>query len=214
MRRISFASYITNNAGHKCRNRGVGLSALTGKHVTIRASAALNSPQGWRPLQLYSGIWCSEDGVVSVREVEKRWDDGSRDTGSGLFWLAPRRRAISHSGQIFESLQPPTLTLALGLRLAHNTLTHTNKLRNPYFYELRHFHDPHAHASHFAKQSNDFTHHHTEEEQRHTHNMSLTNCRFYEEKYPEVESFVMVNVKQIAEMGAYVKLLEYGASRV
>jgi translation initiation factor 2 subunit 1 len=40
--------------------------------------------------------------------------------------------------------------------------------------------------------------------------MSLTNCRFYEEKYPEVESFVMVNVKQIAEMGAYVKLLEYG----
>lgn len=43
-------------------------------------------------------------------------------------------------------------------------------------------------------------------------NMSLTNCRFYEEKYPEVESFVMVNVKQIAEMGAYVKLLEYGTS--
>lgn len=42
--------------------------------------------------------------------------------------------------------------------------------------------------------------------------MSLTNCRFYEEKYPEVESFVMVNVKQIAEMGAYVKLLEYGKS--
>jgi translation initiation factor 2 alpha subunit (eIF-2alpha) len=42
--------------------------------------------------------------------------------------------------------------------------------------------------------------------------MSLTNCRFYEEKYPEVESFVMVNVKQIAEMGAYVKLLEYGES--
>ena len=40
--------------------------------------------------------------------------------------------------------------------------------------------------------------------------MSLTNCRFYEEKYPEIESFVMVNVKQIAEMGAYVKLLEYG----
>lgn len=40
--------------------------------------------------------------------------------------------------------------------------------------------------------------------------MSFANCRFYEEKYPEVESFVMVNVKQIAEMGAYVKLLEYG----
>jgi translation initiation factor 2 subunit 1 len=43
--------------------------------------------------------------------------------------------------------------------------------------------------------------------------MSLTNCRFYEEKYPEVESFVMVNVKQIAEMGAYVKLLEYGVCK-
>ena len=57
--------------------------------------------------------------------------------------------------------------------------------------------------------------------------MSLTNCRYYEEKYPEIDSFVMVNVKQvrdipchlqeylltsslqIAEMGAYVKLLEY-----
>ncbi|KAF2719277.1 eukaryotic translation initiation factor 2 subunit alpha [Polychaeton citri CBS 116435] len=39
--------------------------------------------------------------------------------------------------------------------------------------------------------------------------MSLTNCRFYEEKYPEIDSFVMVNVKQIAEMGAYVNLLEY-----
>jgi translation initiation factor 2 subunit 1 len=52
--------------------------------------------------------------------------------------------------------------------------------------------------------------------------MSLTNCRFYEDKYPELESFVMVKVMQvglsvkkapltpqIAEMGAYVKLLEY-----
>ncbi|KAL9057473.1 MAG: hypothetical protein Q9162_002310 [Coniocarpon cinnabarinum] len=39
--------------------------------------------------------------------------------------------------------------------------------------------------------------------------MSLTNCRFYEDKYPDVDSFVMVNVRQIAEMGAYVKLLEY-----
>jgi len=27
--------------------------------------------------------------------------------------------------------------------------------------------------------------------------MSVSNCRFYEEKYPEVESFVMVNVKQV-----------------
>jgi translation initiation factor 2 subunit 1 len=43
----------------------------------------------------------------------------------------------------------------------------------------------------------------------HPPTMSLTNCRFYEEKFPEIDSFVMVNVKQIAEMGAYVKLLEY-----
>ena len=35
---------------------------------------------------------------------------------------------------------------------------------------------------------------------RQTTNMSLTNCRFYEEKYPEVESFVMVNVKQVSQM--------------
>ncbi|CAL8070229.1 unnamed protein product [Orchesella dallaii] len=35
------------------------------------------------------------------------------------------------------------------------------------------------------------------------------SCRFYKEKYPEVEDVVMVNVKRIAEMGAYVHLLEY-----
>lgn len=34
-------------------------------------------------------------------------------------------------------------------------------------------------------------------------------CRFYKEKYPEVEDVVMVNVRSIAEMGAYVHLLEY-----
>lgn len=39
--------------------------------------------------------------------------------------------------------------------------------------------------------------------------MSFVNCRYYPDKYPEVDSYVMVNVKQIAEMGAYVKLLEY-----
>ncbi|KAG7693596.1 hypothetical protein KL933_004637 [Ogataea haglerorum] len=39
--------------------------------------------------------------------------------------------------------------------------------------------------------------------------MSTSNCRFYENKYPEVDEVVMVNVQQIAEMGAYVKLLEY-----
>jgi translation initiation factor 2 subunit 1 len=35
------------------------------------------------------------------------------------------------------------------------------------------------------------------------------NCRFYENKYPEIESVVMVNVRNIADMGAYVSLLEY-----
>lgn len=39
--------------------------------------------------------------------------------------------------------------------------------------------------------------------------MSSTNYRFYENKYPEVDEVVMVNVQEIAEMGAYVKLLEY-----
>merc|ERR1711937_25031 len=34
-------------------------------------------------------------------------------------------------------------------------------------------------------------------------------CRMYEEKYPEVDEVVMVQVKGIAEMGAYVSLLEY-----
>lgn len=35
------------------------------------------------------------------------------------------------------------------------------------------------------------------------------SCRFYENQYPEVEEVVIVNVKNIAEMGAYVSLLEY-----
>lgn len=35
------------------------------------------------------------------------------------------------------------------------------------------------------------------------------HCRFYENKYPEIESVVMVNVRNIADMGAYVSLLEY-----
>lgn len=39
--------------------------------------------------------------------------------------------------------------------------------------------------------------------------MATTHCRFYENKFPEVDDVVMVNVQQIAEMGAYVKLLEY-----
>jgi translation initiation factor 2 subunit 1 len=32
--------------------------------------------------------------------------------------------------------------------------------------------------------------------------MSYSNCRFYEEKYPEIDSFVMVNVKQVRMLGA------------
>ena len=38
--------------------------------------------------------------------------------------------------------------------------------------------------------------------------MVLT-CRFYEGRFPEVDDVVMVNVRSIAEMGAYVTLLEY-----
>lgn len=39
--------------------------------------------------------------------------------------------------------------------------------------------------------------------------VNTSTCRFYENKYPEVEDLVVVNVKEIVEMGAYVKLLEY-----
>jgi len=38
---------------------------------------------------------------------------------------------------------------------------------------------------------------------------SLTNCRFYENQFPAVDELVVAQVRQIAEMGAYVKLLEY-----
>lgn len=34
-------------------------------------------------------------------------------------------------------------------------------------------------------------------------------CRFYEQRFPEIDDVVMVNVISIAEMGAYVRLLEY-----
>ena len=34
-------------------------------------------------------------------------------------------------------------------------------------------------------------------------------CRFYENQYPGIEEVVIVNVRTIAEMGAYVTLLEY-----
>jgi len=38
---------------------------------------------------------------------------------------------------------------------------------------------------------------------------SFFQCRMYENKFPEVDDLVMVNVVQIADMGAYVHLLEY-----
>ncbi|OQS06856.1 eukaryotic translation initiation factor 2 subunit alpha [Thraustotheca clavata] len=34
-------------------------------------------------------------------------------------------------------------------------------------------------------------------------------CRFYENRFPEIDELVVVNVRSIAEMGAYVSLLEY-----
>ena len=34
-------------------------------------------------------------------------------------------------------------------------------------------------------------------------------CRMYEAEYPEVNELVMVRVRQVAEMGAYVSLVEY-----
>eukprot|EP00922_Rhytidocystis_sp_ex-Travisia-forbesii_P035445 GHVS01052607.1.p1 GENE.GHVS01052607.1~~GHVS01052607.1.p1 ORF type:complete len:361 (-),score=84.63 GHVS01052607.1:322-1356(-) len=39
--------------------------------------------------------------------------------------------------------------------------------------------------------------------------VDLGDCRFYEEKFPEAEQLVMVKVNRIADMGAYVSLLEY-----
>merc|ERR1712093_549431 len=41
------------------------------------------------------------------------------------------------------------------------------------------------------------------------HQQLLLKMRYYRPRYPEVDSLVMVQVKQIQEMGAYVKLLEY-----
>ena len=38
--------------------------------------------------------------------------------------------------------------------------------------------------------------------------MSIS-CRFYKNKYPDKDELVMVNVRQIAEIGSYVHLLEY-----
>ena len=37
--------------------------------------------------------------------------------------------------------------------------------------------------------------------------LCTNTMRYYEQKYPEVDELVMVQVRQIAEMGAYVKLV-------
>jgi hypothetical protein len=39
--------------------------------------------------------------------------------------------------------------------------------------------------------------------------MEDNNCRMYEGIYPNAEDLVVVQVKNVAEMGAYVSLLEY-----
>jgi len=50
---------------------------------------------------------------------------------------------------------------------------------------------------------------HTPHTKMHPGTRELGDCRFYEKKFPDPEEFVMVNVKRIADMGAYVSLLEY-----
>lgn len=39
--------------------------------------------------------------------------------------------------------------------------------------------------------------------------MPALSCRFFKNRFPQVEDVVMVNVRSIAEMGAYVDLSEY-----
>lgn len=39
--------------------------------------------------------------------------------------------------------------------------------------------------------------------------MENNKCRMYEQKYPEIDDLVIVQVKNVQEMGAYVQLLEY-----
>lgn len=43
--------------------------------------------------------------------------------------------------------------------------------------------------------------------QRSAVGQKTTTMRYYEQRYPEVDELVMVQVRQIAEMGAYVKLV-------
>lgn len=47
------------------------------------------------------------------------------------------------------------------------------------------------------------------EENAHAQEILQLQCRFYEQRFPEIDELVMVNVRSIAEMGAYVSLLEY-----
>ena len=44
---------------------------------------------------------------------------------------------------------------------------------------------------------------------KYSNKMHSVSCRFYKQQYPEIDDVVMVNVRSIAEMGAYVHLLEY-----
>eukprot|EP00667_Euglena_gracilis_P013984 EG_transcript_14462 len=45
--------------------------------------------------------------------------------------------------------------------------------------------------------------------QRLAENDQVENCRFYEQKYPKLDDFVVVRVKSITASAAYVQLLEY-----
>ena len=45
--------------------------------------------------------------------------------------------------------------------------------------------------------------------QKYTPSKMVLTCRFYEQRFPEIDDVVMVNVRSIADMGAYVHLLEY-----
>ncbi|OIR57582.1 MAG: translation initiation factor eIF2 subunit alpha [Amphiamblys sp. WSBS2006] len=51
----------------------------------------------------------------------------------------------------------------------------------------------------------------SEEQPRKTKN-ALFQCRMYEQEYPEVGDLVVVLVRKIEEIGAYVSLIEYGGS--
>jgi len=49
----------------------------------------------------------------------------------------------------------------------------------------------------------------TETNDKETSKSSVVNCRMYEQKYPKIDDLVVVEVKSIEEMGAYVALKEY-----